>query len=211
MSEPSSLVSGESLRLVAEIREEMPAVTNTVYLNTGTCGPLPRRTVAAMEIAQQEELLHGRIAPNHYPHLFEAIQGVKAIAAEILHCESSELALSRHTTDGMNLALAGYPWKPGDEILLSNLEHPSGLLPTFLARRRFGVGVRVADIALGEGETSAIVEGILLSRARAGKEKIFIFQKFTILHQRGEKEGGTRRSESMLRCNQPSRLPIATK
>ena len=158
MSEPSSLVSVESLRRVEEIREEMPAVLNTVYLNTGTCGPLPRRTVAAMQEVQQEELLHGRIAPNHYPHLFEAIQGVKAVAAEILHCEPSELALSRHTTDGMNLALAGYPWKAGDEILLSNLEHPSGLLPTFLARRRFGVGVRVADIALGEGETAAIVE-----------------------------------------------------
>src|SRR5690242_4357583 len=41
---------------VRRIREEMPAVLQTNYLNTGTCGPLPRRTVAAMQRAQEEEL-----------------------------------------------------------------------------------------------------------------------------------------------------------
>ena len=157
MSEVGSLAAEESLRRVELIREEMPAVLNTVYLNTGTCGPLARRTVAAMQEVQQEELLQGRIAPNHYPHLFTEIQGVKAVAAEILHCDPNELALSRHTTDGMNLALAGYPWQPNDEIIISNLEHPSGLLPTFLARRRYGIGVRVADVGLGDGTTEEIV------------------------------------------------------
>jgi L-cysteine/cystine lyase len=57
----------------------------------------------------------------------------------------------------MNLALAGYPWQPGQEIILTNLEHPSGLLPTFLARRRFGVAVRIADVGLGDGTTEEIV------------------------------------------------------
>jgi L-cysteine/cystine lyase len=110
-----------------------------------------------MQEVQQEELLHGRIAPGHYPHLSSTIKEVKAVAAGILHCDSSELALCRHTTDGMNLALAGYPWKSGDEILLTNIEHPSGLLPSFLAHRRFGVDVHVADIGLGGGDTESIV------------------------------------------------------
>jgi L-cysteine/cystine lyase len=157
MSEVASLTAEESQRRVEQIREEMPAVLNTVYLNTGTCGPLPRRTVAAMQEVQQEELLQGRIAPNHYPHLFTEIQEVKAVAAEILHCNPNELALSRHTTDGMNLALAGYPWQPDQEIIISNLEHPSGLLPTFLARRRYGIGVRIADVGLGDETTEEIV------------------------------------------------------
>ncbi|MCA1669840.1 MAG: hypothetical protein LC793_21105, partial [Thermomicrobia bacterium] len=57
---------------VEQIRQEMPAVTNTVYLNTGTCGPLPRRTVTAMQETIMEELEQGRIAPNHYPGLMAA-------------------------------------------------------------------------------------------------------------------------------------------
>jgi L-cysteine/cystine lyase len=152
-----SIASVTTAERMTQIREEMPAVQNTVYLNTGTCGPLPRRTVRAMQEVQEEELLHGRIAPGHYPHLAETIKEVKAVAAVILNCDSSELALCRHTTDGMNLALAGYPWKPGDEVLLTNIEHPSGLLPSFLAHRRFGVDVRIADIGLGGGDTGSIV------------------------------------------------------
>jgi L-cysteine/cystine lyase len=153
---PSTAIA-TTAELMTQIREEMPAVQNMVYLNTGTCGPLPRRTIMAMQEAQQEELLHGRISPDHYPRLAETIKEVKAVAAGILGCDSSELALSRHTTDGMNLALGGYPWKSGDEILLTNIEHPSGLLPSFLARRRFGVDVRVADIGLGGGDVGSLV------------------------------------------------------
>lgn len=142
---------------VQGIREEMPAVLHTVYLNTGTCGPLPRRTIAAMQQTQDEELLHGRIAPNHYPELANAIKGVKEAVAGVVGCETSELALCRHTTDGMNMAIAGYAWQAGDEIVTSNIEHPSGLLPIFLAKRRFGVEVRVADIGIGAASTEEIV------------------------------------------------------
>lgn len=154
---------------VQAIREEMPAVLQTVYLNTGTCGPLPRRTVAAMQRAQEAELLHGRIAPDHYPELAGALHGVKEVVASVVGCDASELALCRHTTDGMNMAIGGYAWQPGDEIVTSNIEHPSGLLPIFLAKRRFGVEVRVADIGIGEGSTEDIVaafEQQITSRTR---------------------------------------------
>ena len=150
-------ISVESGELIRQIRDEMPAVEDTVYLNTGTCGPLPRRTVRAMQDVQEEELLHGRIAPDHYPKLAATVQEVKMVAAGILGCDPTELALSRHTTDGMNLALGGYRWQSGDEILLTNIEHPSGLLPSFLARRRFGANVRVVDIGLGGGDVGSIV------------------------------------------------------
>lgn len=154
---------------VQAIREEMPAVLQTVYLNSGTCGPLPRRTVAAMQRAQEAELLHGRIAPDHYPELASALHGVKEGVASVVGCDASELALCRHTTDGMNIAIGGYAWQPGDEIVTSNIEHPSGLLPIFLAKRRFGVEVRVADIGIGEGSTENIVaafEQQITSRTR---------------------------------------------
>jgi L-cysteine/cystine lyase len=169
-NERSAAGDAETLEVkVRSIREEMPAVLRTVYLNTGTCGPLPRRTVAAMQHVQEEELLRGRIAPEHYPELASALKGVKEAVASVVGCEASELALCRHTTDGMNMAIGGYAWRPGDEIVTSNIEHPSGLLPIFLAKRRFGVEVRVADIGIGEGPTEEIVgafERQITSRTR---------------------------------------------
>lgn len=142
---------------VEQIRREVPAVLDTVYLNTGTCGPLPRRSVTAMQAVQEEELLHGRISPTHYPGLMAAADDLKIAIAGVLHCEPSELAISRHTTDGMNIAIAGYPWQRGDEIITSNIEHPGGLLPTFLTKRKYGTRVRVADLGLGGGATTEIV------------------------------------------------------
>ncbi|MEO7002083.1 MAG: aminotransferase class V-fold PLP-dependent enzyme [Ktedonobacterales bacterium] len=154
---------------VERIRQELPATQQTVYLNAGTCGPLPRRAVAAMQEQQEEELLHGRIAPDHYPALSATVKEVKAAVAGVLHCDPTELALSRHTTDGMNIAIAGYPWQRGDEILTSNIEHPGGLYPIFLAKRRSGVRIRVADIGLGGGPTAKIVgafERLITPRTR---------------------------------------------
>ncbi len=142
---------------VEQIREECPAVRDTVYLNTGTCGPLPKRVHAAMLATMAEELTHGRIDPKHYPSLIAAGKEVKAASAAILHCQPDELAITDATRDGMNIAIAGYPWQRGDEIITSNIEHPGGLIPTFLTKKRYGTRVRIADIGVGDIGTDAIV------------------------------------------------------
>lgn len=157
------LRSGTPLALddrIEAIRDEAPAVRATVYLNTGTCGPLPRRAVAAIREAFEGELAHGRIGPDHYPTMAALVSDVKATVADVVGCNPEELALTRHTTDGMNIALAGLAWRPGDEIIVTNIEHPSGLLPSFLARRRYDVVTRVADIGLGGGSAERIVAAI---------------------------------------------------
>ncbi len=142
---------------VEQIRQEMPSVTNTVYLNTGTCGPLPRRTVTAMYDVMMEELNEGRIAPNHYPGIMAAKTAAKAAVAGVLGCTPDDVAIAGRTTDGMNIAIAGYRWQRGDEIITSNIEHPGGLMPTFLTKRRYGTRVRVADIGVGEMKTNDTV------------------------------------------------------
>src|SRR6476659_3311532 len=142
---------------VDQIRQEMPATLNTVYLNTGTCGPLPRRTVTAMQATIMEELEQGRIAPNHYPGIMAAKTAAKEAVAGVLGCTPNDVAIAGRTTDGMNIAIAGYRWQRGDEIITSNIEHPGGLMPTFLTKRRYGTRVRVADIGVGELKTSDTV------------------------------------------------------
>jgi L-cysteine/cystine lyase len=154
---------------VEQIRQEMPAVTNTVYLNTGTCGPLPRRTVTAMHEVMMEELEQGRIAPNHYPGIMAAKTAAKEAVAGVLGCTPNDVAIAGRTTDGMNIAIAGYRWQRGDEIITSNIEHPGGLMPSFLTKRRYGTRVRVANIGVGEmkkGDTVRQFEELVTPRTR---------------------------------------------
>jgi L-cysteine/cystine lyase len=154
---------------VEQIRREMPAVENTAYLNTGTCGPLPRRTVAAMQEVQNEELLQGRIAPGHYPGIMAAKTAAKEAVAGVLGCTPNDVAIAGRTTDGMNIAIAGYRWQRGDEIITSNIEHPGGLMPMFVTKRRFGTRIRVADIGVGGMKTAETVrqfEQLITPRTR---------------------------------------------
>lgn len=142
---------------VESIRDMVPGVSETVYLNTGTCGPLPRVAYEAMS----RELEHGqgkaRIDAGHFPHLGELRVGVREAVAKAVHADPSEIAVTSSTTDGMYVAIMGYRWRQGDELILSNIEHPGGMIPSFLTKRRYGVRVRVADIGLGGGEPEGIV------------------------------------------------------
>ena len=51
---------------VEAIRQELPVLERLVYLNTGTAGPLPRRTAAAITAANEQQLLDGRASFKVY-------------------------------------------------------------------------------------------------------------------------------------------------
>lgn len=142
---------------IEAIRDMVPGVLDTVYLNTGTCGPMPRVAYDAMLAAFGLNLTKARIDADHFPRLGEYRGAVRRAVAEAIKADPSEIAVTSSTTDGMYVAVMGYRWQPGDELILSNIEHPGGMVPSFVAKRRYGVRVKVADIGLGGGDPAAIV------------------------------------------------------
>jgi len=139
------------------IREMVPAVLQTAYLNTGTCGPMPRVAYEVMREEHEKELSPSRIDSDHFPSIGRARNEVREVVAAALNARPEDIAITHRTTEGMYIAIMGYRWQRGDELILSNIEHPGGLLPSFLAKRRHGVRVRVADIGLGGGDPADIV------------------------------------------------------
>lgn len=140
------------------IREMVPAVLQTAYLNTGTCGPMPRVAYEAMREEHEKELSPSRIDSDHFPSIGRARNEVREVVAAALNARPEDIAITHRTTEGMYIAIMGYRWERGDELILSNIEHPGGLLPSFLAKRRHGIRVRVADVGLGGGDPSDIVK-----------------------------------------------------
>jgi len=139
------------------VRDQLPGVGDTVYLNTGTCGPLPLVAYEAMQAEMKHDLTKARIDSDHFPNIGRKRMEVREAVASYVGAEPSEIAVTASTTDGMYVSILGYRWQPGDELLLSNIEHPGGMVPSFLVKRRFGVRVRVVDIGLGGGDPAAIV------------------------------------------------------
>ncbi len=130
------------------IRAQMPVVTREVYLNTGTNGPLTNRAFEAITNHARVELQEGRIGQPAYDRYTATTNELRALVAELLACETDEVALTHNTTEGMNIALLGLDWREGDELITGNSEHEGGLNPAALLKARYGVKVIYTDIGL---------------------------------------------------------------
>lgn len=150
----------------AMIREAMPATLQYAYLNTGTFGPLPRVAIEAMQAYQADELNSGRILRDGYIRAAETKDRARAALARLFNCSPANIALTRHTTDGMNIGIFGLNWRSGDELIISDLEHPGGQLPAYNVARRFGVTLRVARLGNGSGDVVGRIERLVTPRTR---------------------------------------------
>src|ERR1700716_979086 len=94
------------------IREELPATRATVYLNTGSWGPLPRRSAAAIEAAAALEVEAGRISGGMQSFLdyFDELSALRRMLGVLVGANENEIALSRSTTEGVNLGIWGRSW-----------------------------------------------------------------------------------------------------
>ena len=90
---------------VAAVRRELPAAEGQVYLNTGTAGPLPRRTVELMVAENERQLRDGRSTFKTFLDSYLPMRDqVRARFARLLGADADEIALTHHTTEGMNIA-----------------------------------------------------------------------------------------------------------
>jgi L-cysteine/cystine lyase len=152
---------------IAEIREELPATQRFVYFNTGTNGPLPRRTHEALVASSQYELEQGRIGQEAFTRLFQNLTDARAAMAGVLGCDEAEIALTHNTTEGMNIALMGLDWQHGDEVVTSKTEHPGGLYPLYVLHQRYGVKIRTTEIGLRDRDPLEELQRALTPRTRA--------------------------------------------
>ncbi len=70
---------------------------------------------------------------------WENKQRVAAKLAQMAGCEEDELIITRNTTESLDMIIGGYPWKSGDEAIMSNQDYGAMLNHFDLVEKRFGV------------------------------------------------------------------------
>ena len=106
-----------------EARAAFPVLDHLAYLNAGTNGPLARSTVEAILAEQLLDLAQGRGGEPYFSRVLGFRDDVRVKLAALLSAEPEQVALTRSTTDGCNIVLAGLDLGPEDEIVTSDVEH----------------------------------------------------------------------------------------
>ena len=131
---------------VERIRQQMPATTSHIYLNTGTFGPLPGCVIQAMRERVQDDWQNGRLGAAAFETIGTIYGNARSSVARLLNADADEIALTDNTGEGMNIISYGIQWHEGDEVITTNHEHISLLAPLYQLRDRYGIIIRIADI-----------------------------------------------------------------
>jgi len=105
------------------VRAEFPVLERLAYLNTGSVGPLARRTAAAMAARLAAELEEGRGGIAQFLDVTELRGRLRAALAALIHVPVENVALTSSTTEGCNIVLGGLDLGPDDEVVTTDVEH----------------------------------------------------------------------------------------
>ncbi len=160
--------STEAERL-AVVRAALPALAAGIYLNTGSSGPVPAETAAAMGQLTDYEVHVGRGHPAGFVEFLQRMDEARAAIAALLTADVDDVALTHAATDGMNIGVQSIDWQPGDRAVTTRHEHPGGAGPLVLLRMRRGIEVDFLDIGDGgdHDRILAAFEAAIDERTRA--------------------------------------------
>jgi L-cysteine/cystine lyase len=141
---------------VAAVRQALPAVGAGIYLNTGSAGPIPAETAAAMAELEGWEVRTGRASAEFFEDFLERLAESRAGVAAVLASDVDAIAITHSTTEGMNIATWAVDWKRGDRAVTTSHEHAGGLGPLVAARARFGIELVLVDVGDGSDDDATL-------------------------------------------------------
>jgi len=91
----------------------------------------------------------GPVNPSIYPKVAATEPDLRTHLGSLFGAHKDEIALTHSTSEGINIASWALNWEAGDEIIISNQEHPSNTIPWYNLATRFSVKVRRIDLGTG--------------------------------------------------------------
>ena len=153
---------------VRALRAELPATAAGIFMNAGTCGPIPATSARAAAEVAERELTIGRAHRDAYDDLLVRMDEARAAIAAVLGTTLDRVALTHSATEGMCIAIDAVPWRRGDRVVTTDNEHPGVTAPLAMLRDRVGVEIDVVRVGDGgdDDRTMAGIEAALRRETR---------------------------------------------
>lgn len=135
-----------------QVREDFPILSSgLVYFDSAATSQKPRSVIEAISHFYSQE--YGTVHRALYSlstHATARYNGVRAQVAAFLGAASpSEIIFTRGTTDSINLVASSYGrthLKAGDEIIISEMEHHSNIVPRQMLCKEKGAHLKIIPI-----------------------------------------------------------------
>src|SRR5439155_1016894 len=119
-------------------RAEMPITQRWAFFDHAAVAPITDRAQKAINEWAADMADNGDVMEHRW---VQRIEEVRRLAGRLLDADPVDIAFIKNTSEGIGLVAEGFPWKPGDNIVLAAEEYPSNQYPWMNQAHR-GVEVR---------------------------------------------------------------------
>ena len=120
------------------LKEEFPITENRIFFDHAKVSPLPNRVRQAVNAFVEDTSLFGTV---NYSDWMAKVESVRASFARLIHADVSEVAFVKNTSEGISIVANGLDWKPGDNVVIPDIEFPANVYPWWNLKR-LGVETR---------------------------------------------------------------------
>jgi len=143
------------------LRHQFLIPRDEVYLNNGTVGSSPYPVLKGIFDSFMETEQMAQSDPEQYPIWgYEPYVAYRDALAQFVGATRDQIALTRNATESNNYIANGLEMKAGDEVLMSDQEHPGGEEPWKMRAKRYGVVVKQFEIPKPPKDSAEILNRI---------------------------------------------------
>jgi len=162
----------------AALRKQFVIPEDEVYLNNGTVGSSPLPVLEAIVNCYQNSERMAQSEPEDYPIWgYAAWNEFRDPLAAFVGCKRDEIALLRNATEANSYIANGVDLKAGDEVVITDQEHPGGEHPWDLRAKRYGIEIKKIKLPKPVLNTAAVLN--LFSEAVSPRTRVIFFSHIT--------------------------------
>ena len=149
------------------VQRQFPLADDLIYLNAANVCPASRPVMDRhLEYLRD---FHANPSFQNRDKYVAMRESLRTKAAGMLRVSADEVAVTRNTSEGSNIVVKGVDLKPGDEVIVTNHNHPSNRDSWMVRARRDGFIVKDLPVTIparSSEDLYAAIEKAITPRTR---------------------------------------------